>query len=176
MQTWNPDQYNRFKQQRTQPFLDLMSMVKGRNKKQGVDLGCGTGELTRLLADTLHFENFLGVDTSAEMLEKSKAFTRPGLQFQAADIAKFKPTTDVDLILSNAALQWVPDHEVLFPKILSWIRPGGEVAIQMPSNFDHPSHRFCTNMAFKSKMFAFRFMVTPCLREKTSWSGPRDLC
>jgi trans-aconitate 2-methyltransferase len=146
MQTWNPTQYDRFKHERSQPFIDLMKLVKGREQAQAVDLGCGTGELTSLLAEQFEIKGLLGIDNSKEMLEKAKAFVKPGLRFEFQSIESFEPKEKLDLLFSNAALQWTSNHETLFPKILSWVAKGGEFAIQMPSNFDHPSHRIAAEV------------------------------
>jgi len=144
---WNPSQYEMFKAQRTRPFYDLVSLIQGQIFCEAIDLGCGTGELSLILKDTLKIEHLIAIDSSAEMLEKSKKFQKPGLEFVLQDIADFKPEKKYDLIFSNAALQWLPDHEALFPKILSWLKPGGQVAIQVPCNFDHPSHTLARDVA-----------------------------
>lgn len=144
---WNPDQYNKFKTQRTRPFYDLISLIQDETFDEAVDLGCGTGELTLKLFEYLQIRHLMGIDSSKEMLEKSKSFARPGLQFELQDIADFEPTKKLDLIFSNAALQWLPYHEILLPKILRWLRSGGQVAIQVPCNFDHPSHKLARQVA-----------------------------
>jgi len=144
---WNPSQYEMFKAQRARPFYDLMALIQEQIFSEAIDLGCGTGELSLILKDTLKIEHLFAIDSSAEMLEKSKKFQKPGLEFVLQDITTFKPQKKYDLIFSNAALQWLPDHEVLFPKILSWLKPGGQVAIQVPCNFDHPSHTLAGDVA-----------------------------
>ncbi len=145
--TWNPDQYERFKAQRAKPFYDLMKLIEKRPIGKAVDLGCGTGELTKVLFDNLRPENLLGIDSSPQMLSKSGKFTSHRLNFQLFDISKYEPNTKFDLIVSNAALQWLPNHEVLLPKILSWVTADGQVAIQVPCNFEHPSHRIADRIA-----------------------------
>lgn len=144
---WDPDQYNKFKDQRARPFYDLMSLIKEQNFEEVVDLGCGTGELTRVLFEALKIKHLTGIDSSSEMLEKSRAFKKEGLDFELQDISSFAPNKKYDLIFSNAALQWLPNHEVLLPRILSWLQPGGQVAIQVPCNFDHPSHTLASDVA-----------------------------
>jgi trans-aconitate 2-methyltransferase len=144
---WDPGQYEKFKDQRARPFYDLMGLIQEQNFGEAIDLGCGTGELTFVLKDRLNIQNLMGIDSSSEMLEKSKKFQKPGLEFTLQDIATFKPETKYDLIFSNAALQWLPAHEILFPKILNWINPGGQIAIQVPCNFDHPSHTIARDVA-----------------------------
>lgn len=148
---WNPAQYDKFKAQRSAPFYDLMSLIKPGRFATAVDLGCGTGELTKELFDYLKPTKLLGIDSSPEMLEKSAGLAGSGLRYELQDIAAFQPEVAFNLLFSNAALHWLPDHELLFPKILSWIRPGGQVAIQMPCNFDHPSHQVAASVA--SRLF-----------------------
>ncbi len=144
---WNPQQYEKFKGQRAKPFFDLKSLVVKNHFKSAVDLGCGTGELTRILFDELKPQSMIGLDSSREMLAQSAQFSGGGLSFQQSDIAEFNPAEKFDLLFSNAALQWVANHEELIPKLLSWIAPGGQVAIQVPCNYDHPSHVVAARVA-----------------------------
>lgn len=146
---WNPEQYNKFKEQRAKPFYDLKSLIQREPLNQALDLGCGTGELTRLLFDDLRPVRMIGLDTSPEMLLESEKFKTAGLHFQLADITRYKPPEKIDLIFSSAALQWVPDHEKLFPEFLSWVSAGGQIALQMPMNTDHPSHVIAAQVAIK---------------------------
>lgn len=145
---WNPNQYNKFKDQRSKPFFDLMAMIES-GPKTLIDLGCGTGELTRKLHDKLKSKKSLGIDSSQKMLDDAKLFQGQGLEFQQTDIGLFQPTEKFDLVFSNAALQWIPGHERLFPRIFDWVKPGGQIAIQMPYNFDHASHRLAREIAIK---------------------------
>lgn len=138
--SWNPDQYERFKSERKQPFRDLMALVARRPDMRVVDLGCGTGELTRELHEHLAAKETLGVDSSQSMLTKSDAFSSDNLRFQLGDIASFVTGQPVDLIFSNAALHWLPDHRALLARLASLLTPHGQIAIQMPANDDHPSH------------------------------------
>lgn len=135
---WDPDRYHQFRRERTAPFDDLLALVRRRSDLRVVDLGCGTGELTASLADALPGSDVLGVDTSPEMLKKAAEFSRPGLRFE------HRPLEGVDggwdLVFSNAALQWVDDHATLIPHLLSLLHPGGQLAVQVPSNHDHPTH------------------------------------
>lgn len=146
---WNPNQYEKFKDQRAKPFYDLMGLVEKRKIKNAIDLGCGTGELTRKLFDELKPDSMTGIDSSSEMLAKSKTFETSGFHFEKADIKTYQPSNPLDLIFSNAALQWLPNHETLFPRILSWASSQGQVAIQMPCNFDHPSHVIANKTAYE---------------------------
>ena len=125
---WNPDQYEKFKAQRAQPFHDLVALVDCSRVRTALDLGCGTGELTATLHRKLAAGRTLGVDTSPAMLARAAAFAGDGLAFEQADIASYASGQTFDLVLSNAALHWVPDHEVLLPRLLGWVAPGGQVA------------------------------------------------
>jgi trans-aconitate 2-methyltransferase len=138
--TWDPDQYNRFRAERQQPLLDLLALVRRRPDMRVVDLGCGTGETTRLVHDRLAPRDTLGLDSSETMLAKSAAHAAPGLRFQRRDIADFAADAAYDLIFSNAALHWLPDHPTLFARLTAALAPEGQLAVQMPFNFDHPSH------------------------------------
>ena len=137
---WSPEQYQRFEKERAQPFYDLVSLVALREQMRVADLGCGTGALTRQLHDTLHAAETVGVDSSAEMLSKARLHASGSLRFECNDIASFE-AHDLDLLFSNAALHWIPEHETLFPKLISFLGAGGQMAVQMPWNDDHPSHR-----------------------------------
>ncbi|HEX8152102.1 MAG TPA: methyltransferase domain-containing protein [Thermoanaerobaculia bacterium] len=142
--TWNPDQYERFKAERRQPFVDLLSLVERRAAMRVVDLGCGTGELTRTLHEELGAASTLGIDSSSAML--SRATPSSSVRFALADIETFSDAP-FDLIFSNAALHWIPDHESLIARLASLLAPGGQLAIQMPANDTHPSHTLAAQLA-----------------------------
>jgi trans-aconitate 2-methyltransferase len=142
---WDPTRYEQFKKERFAPFDDLLALVRVRPGLRVIDLGCGTGELTRRLADALPDSDVLGIDSSAEMLERSREFARPGLRFEQRSIEELKG--EYDLIFSNAALQWVRDHASFFPKLFAHVRPGGQLVVQMPSNYAHPTHRLIDEVA-----------------------------
>lgn len=143
--SWNPDQYDKFHRERTAPVLDLMSMLHIRPNLKVIDLGCGTGEHTRSLADMLPESIVKGIDTSPEMLVKSKQYERPGLTFEQRSFEEIDG--EYDVIFSNAALQWSGNHEELFPKIWHHLAPGGQLLVQMPSNQDHYSHKLAYRLA-----------------------------
>lgn len=144
---WNPTQYEKFKAQRSKPFYDLLGLIENRPFELAIDLGCGTGELTSELFHKIKPRKMIGIDSSPEMLSKSFQFQKKDLSFELADIENYDIPDGVDLLVSNAALQWVPNHEELIPKLLEAINLEGQVAIQVPSNFDHPSHRIAANVA-----------------------------
>jgi trans-aconitate 2-methyltransferase len=137
---WKPAQYEKFRDERAQPFFDLLALVEPRPQLRAVDLGCGTGELTRTLHERLACRATLGVDSSPAMLERAAAHTREGLSFEQADLGSFEGTGPYDLVFSNAAVQWVPDHPRLFERLRQLVAPGGQLAVQLPANHDHPSH------------------------------------
>src|ERR1044071_779429 len=129
---WNPDIYNKFKEKRYEPFYDLIGHIDDKPGMKILDLGCGTGELTRIAADKFSESTLLGVDTSAEML--SKASDQKNISFAQRSIEEQLQLADKwDVIIANASLQWVNDHPVLFPRIISKLLPEGQLAVQMPS-------------------------------------------
>jgi len=144
---WNTEQYERFKAERKQPFLDLASMVERRPRMRVLDLGCGTGELTKELHESLSADETLGIDNSETMLLKSGHFEGEMLRFEKNDIEAFVTDRPYDLIFSNAALHWVPDHERLLARLTGFLTPDGQLAIQMPANDTHASHIVAANVA-----------------------------
>jgi len=142
---WDPDQYLKFKAERYAPFEDLVQLIKVRPGLRVVDLGCGTGELTRRLADRLPDSKVLGLDLSPAMLAHAREYARPGLRFARGDVRELEGTWD--LIFSHAALQWVEDHERLFARLWERLAPGGQLVVQMPANHDHPTHAFLRELA-----------------------------
>jgi trans-aconitate 2-methyltransferase len=147
---WSPEQYERFREERSQPFYDLLALVERRPAMRVVDLGAGTGELTRLLHDRLGAWRTLGLDSSEAMLAKSGEHVVSGLTFARGDIASFTGEPPYDLVFSNAALQWVPDHPALLARLLALLGEGGQIAVQMPANHDHPSHAVAAEVAGES--------------------------
>lgn len=137
--TWNPSQYLKFSADRLRPALDLIARVPDRLPRILVDLGCGAGNVTALLQARWPDCRVTGVDASPEMLARARA-DHPGIAWQQADIGVWRADSAPDLIFSNAALHWLPDHGTLFPRLLAELAPGGFLAVQMPANFDAPSH------------------------------------
>lgn len=142
---WNPDKYHQFQNQRSAPFDDLLELVQVRPNLRVVDLGCGTGRLTRRLADHLPDSEVLGLDSSQEMLERSREYIRPGLRFEPGNQAELDGQWD--LIISNAALHWTEDHEELIPHLFHCLKPGGQIAVQAPSNHNSTAHRTIIEVA-----------------------------
>lgn len=143
--TWNPDTYHRHREARAAPFADLMAMVPDLPYREIVDLGCGTGEHTRTLAERFPEARVLGLDSSAEMLARADASGLPGLRFQRGQIEDLPG--EYDLMVSSAALQWLPDHPALLSGLWNHLRPGGVLAVQVPANHDHASHRLLSETA-----------------------------
>jgi trans-aconitate 2-methyltransferase len=135
---WEPDCYSRFKEERTQPFRDLLQLIKVRAGLCVLDLGCGTGELTAQLARLLPGSEVLGVDSSPEMIEKASGATREDLRFELKSIEDISGSWD--LIFSNAAIHWIDDHHSLIPRLWSMLRPGGQVVLQFPSSHRNKGH------------------------------------
>jgi trans-aconitate 2-methyltransferase len=136
---WDPNQYERFKAERTRPFWDLVALVQPVPGGRVVDLGCGTGELTRELHQRLEASETVGIDSSTTMLERAKPLAGAGLRFVHGDIATCEPEP-YDVVFSNAALHWLPDHRPLLARLTRAIPAGGQIAVQVPANADHPSH------------------------------------
>lgn len=137
---WSPSQYERFKAERSRPFYDLLALVQPARAPTVLDLGCGTAELTADAHRKLGARRTVGVDLSESMLEKGRALGVPGLDLQRGDIAQWlaAATERFDVVLSNAALHWIPDHPLLFAKVASRLAPGGQLAVQMPVNHEQP--------------------------------------
>lgn len=139
MDTWDPERYARFAAERAQPFQDLLAMVRPVPGGRVVDLGCGSGEPTAELHRRLGAAETVGLDSSPAMLERARPLQGGGLRFEPGDIADFGDG-GWDVVFSNAALQWVPGHEALFGRLVAALAGGGQLAVQMPANYDHPSH------------------------------------
>lgn len=142
---WDPEQYARFKAERRLPFWDLLERVRPRYGMRAIDLGCGTGELTAVLAERLDAD-VDGIDTSPAMLAKAAPLAHSRLRFRDQDIAALTDLSPFDLVFSNAALHWVPDHEGLLRRLLPTMRPGAQLVFQLPRNMAHPSHTLAAEL------------------------------
>ena len=145
--TWDPAQYERFERERSAPFFDLLDLVKPCPGGRVVDLGCGTGELTRALHERTRAGSTVGLDSSPAMLKRTADHTGGGLTFALGDIAEWAPSGPVDLIFSNAALHWIDNHDALFTRLTRALSTGGQLAVQVPANHDHPSHLVAERVA-----------------------------
>lgn len=134
---WDPAQYLKFADQRLRPAVELLARVDRDDVTEVYDLGCGAGNVTRLLRDRWPRAHVTGVDSSAEMLQRA-ARDLPDIEWIAADLATWRPSRSADLIFSNAALHWLDHHERIFPMLFGTLRSGGVLAVQMPRNFAAP--------------------------------------
>jgi len=148
--TWDPEQYLKFREQRSAPFEDLLALVPTKPGMRVIDLGCGTGDLTRRLADVLPDSEVVGVDSSSEMLKKAHDRAQRGVTFLAQRIEDVEGQWD--LVFSNAAIQWVGNHESLVRQLFSLLAPGGRLAVQVPSNTSHPSQTLIAETAREGAM------------------------
>jgi trans-aconitate 2-methyltransferase len=149
---WDPEQYLQFAAERGRPFDDLLERVPVTDPAVVVDLGCGPGTLTRTLADRWPRARVLGLDSSPEMVQRAIAEgTFAGLDFAVGDLREWQPDEPVDVLLSNATLQWVPDHLSLLPRLLETLRPGGWLAFQVPGNFGDRSHTAMAEVATSAR-------------------------
>jgi trans-aconitate 2-methyltransferase len=168
---WNPTQYGRFATERARPGEDLLALVRPVPGGTVVDLGCGTGELTARLAEHTGAATTLGIDSSPAMLERAAAHETAHesgqatgrVRFRRGDITDFAATGEYDVVFSNAALHWVPDHASLLARLRDALRPGGQLAVQMPANSDHPSHALAFEVADGPPFGLVLDEVTPVL-------------
>jgi trans-aconitate 2-methyltransferase len=139
--SWDPEQYRRFRNERSQPFFDLLALIeRDITQPRVADLGCGTGELTAQAHASLAARATVGIDTSPTMLAEAEKLQVEGLTFRKADLAEFSDPDGFDVIISNAALHWVPDHERVLAQWRDALTDEGQLAVQMPTNADHASH------------------------------------
>jgi trans-aconitate 2-methyltransferase len=145
--TWDPDRYLTYADERGRPFVELLARVDTVDPDAVVDLGCGPGNLTALLVERWPGARVVGLDSSAEMIEQARA-TTPAVDFRVADLRDWATGADqVDVLVSNATLQWVPGHLELLPDLVARVNPGGWLAFQVPGNFDEPSHTIRSELA-----------------------------
>jgi trans-aconitate 2-methyltransferase len=160
MSGWDPNQYARFADARLRPAIDLLARVSHDAPRQIYDLGCGAGAATRLLRDRWPEAVLVGVDNSPDMLRQATEQV-PGIEWVQEDLGVWQSPLRADLIFSNAALHWLPDHATLFPRLMSYLAPGGVLAVQMPNNFAAPSH---TLLAETIQDGAWRDRLEPLMR------------
>jgi trans-aconitate 2-methyltransferase len=144
--SWDPDRYLTYADERGRPFVDLLSRIDADDPGRVVDLGCGAGNLTALLAARWPGAVVTGLDSSPEMIESARR-TVPGIDFEVADLRDWRAEAPVDVLVSNATLQWVPGHLDLLPSLVAAVAPGGWFAFQVPGNFDEPSHTIRQDLA-----------------------------
>jgi trans-aconitate 2-methyltransferase len=145
--TWDPDRYLTYADERGRPFVELLARVGAGAPQTVVDLGCGPGNLTSLLRERWPRAHVAGLDSSREMIERARA-ADPGIVFDVADLRTWVTTSaPVDVLVSNATLQWVPGHLDLLPGLVATVSDGGWLAFQVPGNFAEPSHVIRTELA-----------------------------
>lgn len=142
---WDPGLYEKYAGPRLRPGLDLIARIAPSEIHRIIDLGCGTGRLTACLAERWTAASIAGIDSSPDMLAKARE-DHPELSWAEGDIANWSPDEPPDLIFSNAALHWLGDHARLLPHLLSTLASGGVLAVQMPRNFDAPSHTLISDV------------------------------
>jgi trans-aconitate 2-methyltransferase len=138
---WDPGQYLRYADLRGRPFVELTARIAAESPSYVADLGCGTGELTAMLAQRWPDATVVGVDSSTDMVDAAQQHARSGrLTFECADLRDWRPDREVDIVTANAVLQWVPAHLELLADVTGWLAPNGWLAFQVPDNFAEPSH------------------------------------
>jgi trans-aconitate 2-methyltransferase len=144
--TWSAAQYVKFEQERTRPVRDLVQRIPPAHVESAADIGCGPGNSTEVLRERYPQARIVGLDSSTDMIEAARK-RLPDIAFEVADIREWRPIQPLDVILANAVLQWIPDHETLFPALIAKLGRGGALAVQMPDNLEEPSHRLMGEVA-----------------------------
>lgn len=144
--SWSAAQYVNFEAERTRPVRDLLAAVPTTIVRRAVDLGCGPGNSTEVLAARFPQAVVSGLDSSPDMIAAARA-RMPGVYFELGGIQEWQPDDTYDVILANAVLQWVPDHETLMPALMAKLAQDGSLAVQMPDNLEEPAHRLMREIA-----------------------------
>lgn len=144
--SWSFVQYSKFESERNRPARDLLARIPTATVHRAADIGCGPGNSTELLRDQYPDAIIMGMDSSPDMIAAARKRI-PSIRFELDDIYTWREEGPFDLILAKAALQWVPDHDTLFPALIGKLAAGGSLAVQMPDNFDEPSHRLMRETA-----------------------------
>ncbi len=166
---WNPDVYLAYADHRGRPFFDLTSRVAADKPRRIVDLGCGPGNLTATLSQRWPDAVIEAWDSSPEMVE---AATQRGVDAQVGDVRSWEPKPDTDVLVSNATLQWVPEHRELLVRWAGQLATGSWIAVQMPGNFESPSHEAVREVA-RREPFANRLRNMP-FRDADVVSSPTE--
>ena len=161
MHTWDPDRYLTYADERGRPFVELLARVHADAPERVADLGCGPGNLTVLLAQRWPAASVTGVDSSPEMIDAARRAHTGAATFDVGDLRSWTaPDGGVDVLVSNATLQWLPDHLDLLPGLVEQVRPGGWLAFQVPGNLDEPSHIIRSELAAEEPYAAHTAGVT----------------
>jgi trans-aconitate 2-methyltransferase len=142
---WDPQRYLSRAAERARPFFDLITRIDAVAPGTVVDLGCGPGNLTATLAERWPNAEVIGVDSSTAMVEAARRID--GIDVVLADVREWEPPSPVDVMVSNAVLQWVPDHLALLPRLAGWLAPGGWLGFQVPGNYGEPAHVLLNELA-----------------------------
>ncbi|HZJ05861.1 MAG TPA: trans-aconitate 2-methyltransferase [Nocardioidaceae bacterium] len=148
---WDPERYLAYADERGRPFVDLTNRVGAVAPRRVVDLGCGSGQLTRILADRWPDAEVHGLDSSPEMIAHANDEGAEAVRFEVADLREWRSVEPVDVLVSNATLQWVPGHLELLPDMVDQVAPGGWFAFQVPGNFGEPSHVLLRELGAESR-------------------------
>lgn len=163
---WNPEQYNKFKKQRFASFEDLYRLINIKPQLKILDLGCGTGELTRMLQEKIPDASIMGIDNSVEMLRESRAFVNENISFKKLSIEEVTTLNEKwDLIFSHSALQWVESHQPLITRLITRLKKGGQIVIEMSDNHKYITHELIKAIA----------STEPFRSELQGWIRPNPL-
>ncbi|MDZ4265582.1 MAG: trans-aconitate 2-methyltransferase [Mycobacterium sp.] len=169
---WNPDVYLTFADHRGRPFFDLLSRVGADTARRVVDLGCGPGNLTETLTGRWPGAVIEAWDSSPEMVDAAR---RRGVAAQVGEVRDWAPQPDVDVVVSNATLQWIPEHPQLVMRWAGQLAPGSWIAFQVPGNFDAPSHRAVRDLArtpqWSEALRDFTFRASDVVRTAADYAG-----
>jgi trans-aconitate 2-methyltransferase len=144
---WDPDKYLTFADQRSRPFFELVARVQAASPRRVVDLGCGPGNLTSRLAYRWPSAQLEAIDSAPEMVDAARA---RGIDADVGDVTEWKPLADTDVVITNAVLQWVPGHDELLRRWIAELPSGAWMALQVPGNFDAPSHALVRELVAES--------------------------
>jgi trans-aconitate 2-methyltransferase len=137
--SWSAQQYSKFERERTRPVRDLVAAIPAADVKYAVDLGCGPGNSTEVLAQRYPHAEVVGMDNAQDMIEAARK-RLPSVRFELSEISTWSAQKPCDVILANASLQWLPDHRTLYPRLASQLTEGGSLAVQTPDNLAEPAH------------------------------------
>ncbi|MBN2462698.1 MAG: methyltransferase domain-containing protein [Dehalococcoidia bacterium] len=151
MNDWNPQQYLKFKSERTQPSIDLVARIMVNDPETIIDIGCGPGNSTQILRRRWPNADIVGLDSSQKMIEKARE-DYPSQKWMVGDAADLGTNQKYDIVFSNATLQWVPDHDVLIPRLFNRVNKNGVMAVQVPANNESAIHKALLGVARSQKM------------------------
>ncbi len=175
MGNWNPKQYLRFKNERTQPSIDLVARVRVDNPSTIIDIGCGPGNSTQVLHQRWPNAKITGLDNSNEMIERARK-DYPDQKWLLTDASKLELDQTYDIVFSNATLQWIPNHDILIPRLLKMVNPKGSLAVQVPANNESLFHRALLSVSLREKWSRFTSGCENLLNYRTAEYYYNILC